>query len=50
MPEPVIGEEIRKMETEYEPLLPVEKQLIWYTFATGVVLCVVLVLLSHLFK
>ena len=50
MHEPVIGEEIRKMESEYEPLLPVEKKLIWYTFATGIVLCVLLVVLSHLFK
>jgi len=37
------------METEYEPLLPIEKKLIWYTFGTGVVLLVVLVLASRLF-
>ncbi|MFZ0704661.1 MAG: hypothetical protein WAM71_03595 [Candidatus Korobacteraceae bacterium] len=50
MPDPIIGEEIRKMESEYEPLLPIEKKLIWYTFFTGIVLCVALVLLSRLFK
>jgi hypothetical protein len=50
MSEPVIGEEIRKMQSEYEPLLPVEKKLIWYSFVTGVVLCVLLVLLSKLFR
>jgi hypothetical protein len=47
MPEPVIAEEIRKMESEYEPLLPIENKLIWYTFFTGIVTCVVLVLLSR---
>lgn len=47
MPEPLIGEEIRRMESEYEPLLPIERKLIWYTFATGVVLLVVLVLISR---
>jgi hypothetical protein len=36
------------MESEYEPLLPIEKKLIWYTFGTGVVLLVGLVLLSRL--
>ncbi len=50
MAEPVLGEEIRKMESEYEPLLPIESKLIWYTFFTGIVACVALVLLSHLFK
>ena len=50
MPEPIIAEEIRKMESEYEPLLPIESRLIWYSFFTGIGLCVLLVLLSHLFK
>jgi hypothetical protein len=37
------------MDSEYEPLLPIENKLIWYTFGTGVVLLVGLVLLSRLF-
>jgi len=37
------------METEYEPLLPIERKLIWYTFVTGVVLLVALVLISRAF-
>jgi hypothetical protein len=35
------------MESEYEPLLPIEKKLIWYTFSVGVVLLVLLVLISR---
>jgi hypothetical protein len=35
------------MESEYEPLLPIESKLIWYTFGTGVVLLVGLVLLGR---
>jgi hypothetical protein len=49
MPEPRLTDELRRMESEYEPLLPIEKKLIWYTFGTGVVLLVALVLLSKLF-
>jgi hypothetical protein len=49
MPEPQLTDEMRRMESEYEPLLPIEKKLIWYTFGTGVVLLVGLVLLSRLF-
>jgi hypothetical protein len=49
MPEPRLTDELRRMETEYEQLLPIEKKLIWYTFGTGVVLLVVLVLASRLF-
>jgi hypothetical protein len=49
MPEPRLTDEMRRMESEYEPLLPIEKKLIWYTFGTGVVLLVALVLLSRLF-
>jgi hypothetical protein len=41
-----IAEEMKKME--YEPLLPIEKKLVSYTFVTGLVLLVVLVLLSRL--
>jgi hypothetical protein len=49
MTEPKVGEELRKMESEYEPLLPIERKLIWYTFSTGVVLLVILVFVSRLF-
>lgn len=49
MAEPQFVEELRRMEREYEPLLPVEKKLIWYTFGSGVVLLLGLVLLSRLF-
>lgn len=49
MPEPRLTDELRRMESEYEPLLPIEKKLIWYTFGTGIVLLVGLVLLSRLF-
>ena len=37
------------MKSEDEPLLPIEKKLIWHTFGTRVVLLVGLVLLSRLF-
>lgn len=47
MTEPRISDELRKMESEYEPLLPIEKKLIWYTFSAGVVLLVLLVLISR---
>jgi len=47
--QPRLAEEMKKMETEYEPLLPVEKKLIWYTFSTGIVLLVVLIVVSRLF-
>ncbi|MGB9205213.1 MAG: hypothetical protein WCB94_14740 [Terriglobales bacterium] len=49
MTEPRLLDELQKMEKEYEPLLPVEKKLIWYTFATGVVLLAALVLISRAF-
>ena len=32
-----------------EPLLPIEKKLIWYTFATGIVLLGAMVLISRAF-
>ena len=47
---PKVGEELREMESEYEPLLPIERKLIWYTFSTGVVLLVILVFVSRMFK
>lgn len=49
MPEPQLSDEMRRMASEYEPLLPIEKKLIWYTFGTGVVLLVALVLISWFF-
>ncbi len=48
MTEPRISDELRKMDSEYEPLLPIEKKLIWYTFSAGVVLLVLLVLISRM--
>lgn len=47
MEQPRIGEEIRKMA--YEPLLPIEKKLIAWSFGLGVVLLVVLVFVSRAF-
>jgi len=47
MAQPKVGDEIRKMA--YEPLLPVEKKLIAWSFGLGVVLLVVLVLVSRAF-
>jgi hypothetical protein len=49
MNEPRLADELRKMEGEYEPLLPIERKLIWYTFGSGIVLLIVLVLLSRVF-
>jgi hypothetical protein len=49
MTEPRLLDELQKMEKEYEPLLAIEKKLIWYTFATGVVLLAALVLISRAF-
>jgi hypothetical protein len=42
-----LKDELQKMEKEKEPLLPIEKKLIWYTFGTGVILLFVLVFLSR---
>jgi len=50
MTEPRMAEEVKKMESEYEPLLPVERKLIWYTFSTGVVLLAIFVLISRWFR
>ena len=44
-----LKDELKKMEVEKEPLLPIEKKLIWYTFGTGVVLLFVLVYISRAF-
>ena len=40
-------DELEKME--YEPLLPIEKKLIGWSFGTGVVLLGILLALSHYF-
>jgi len=47
MEQPRVGEEMRKMA--YEPLLPIEKKLIAWSFGLGVVLLVVLVFVAHAF-
>ena len=47
MSEPRMAEELERMKTEYEPLLPVECKLIWGTFASGVVLLALFVLISR---
>jgi hypothetical protein len=47
MAEPRLSEELEKMKGEYEPLLPIERKLIWYTFGTGVILLGALVLVSR---
>ena len=47
MEQPKIGEEIQKMA--YEPLLPIEKQLIGWSLGIGIVLLVVLTLISRAF-
>ena len=44
-----LKDELKKMEIEKEPLLPIEKKLIWYTFGTGVILLFVLVYISRTF-
>jgi hypothetical protein len=49
MSEPRLVEELARMDTEYEPLLPVERALIWWTFGTGVALLALLVLVSRVF-
>ena len=40
-----LKDEMQRMEKE--PLLPIEKKLIWYTFGTGVILLFVLVFISR---
>jgi hypothetical protein len=47
--QPVLADELKKMETEYEPLLPIERKLIGYTFVTGLVLLILLVVISRAF-
>lgn len=45
--DPKVADELRKMP--YEPLLPVEKQLIGWSLGIGVVLLVILVFVSRTF-
>jgi hypothetical protein len=47
MEQPRVGEEMRKMV--HEPLLPIERQLIAWSFGLGIVLLVVLVFVSRAF-
>ncbi len=42
-----LKDELKKMELEREPLLPIEQKLIWWTFGTGLVLLVILVVVSR---
>jgi hypothetical protein len=44
-----LAEELEKMEAEYEPLLPIEQKLIWYTFGAGVLLLLILVIVGRVF-
>ena len=43
--QPKIGEEMRTMP--YEPLLPIEKKLIGWSLALGVVLMIVLIIITR---
>ncbi len=45
--QPKIADEIEKMP--YEPLLPIEKRLISWSLALGIVLLVALVIISRVF-
>lgn len=47
--EPKLVDELKKMEMEYEPLLPIEKKLISWSIILGVVLLGVLVWVSYTF-
>ena len=44
--QPKIGEELKKMQEAYEPLLPVEKKLIGWSLGIGLTLLVVLYCVS----
>ena len=47
MTEPRISEELERMKREYEPLLPIERKLICYTFGSGVILLAIFILVSR---
>ncbi len=44
---PKIGEEMTKMQQDYEPLLPIEKKLIGWSLGIGLVLLAVLYCVSR---
>jgi len=46
---PKLTEELKKMDEEYEPLLPIEKKLIGWSFAIGIGGLAVLVWISYTF-
>ncbi len=46
---PKLSEELKKMEEEYEPLLPVEKKLILWSIGLGIALLFILVWVSYTF-
>jgi hypothetical protein len=48
MSEDKIADELKKMDAAYEPLLPIEKRLIAWSLAIGIVLIGVLVSISYL--
>jgi len=43
-----IAEELKRMEQEYEPLLPVEKRLIRLSISIGIAALIIFVVLSEL--
>jgi len=47
--EPKLSEELKKMEAEYEPLLPIEKKLIVWSLGLGIILLGILVWVSYTF-
>jgi hypothetical protein len=47
--DPNISDELRKMEAEYEPLLPIEKKLILWSVLLGIGLLIALVWISRTF-
>ena len=50
MPEKLkLSEELKKMDMEYEPLIPAEKKLIGYSLILGAVLLGMLVWVSYTF-
>jgi len=50
MTEPRVSDELERMKNEYEPLLAVERKLIWWTFGSGVVLLALFLLISRAFS
>jgi hypothetical protein len=46
--EPKIGQELKKMQEDYEPLLPVEKKLIAWSLGIGLSMLFILYFLSRL--